>query len=371
MQLNELVESESIQAISHKTNITEEHIEQLLEERFESIERPKALGFISIIEREYDLDLSKLREKALEYYNAHQQEYGVVFSDITTAEKEQKSKGVLWVAPLLLVGISWYFYTLYERDHTLVHLPFGEQNKTQVERASNAVISQSTTKEAPHPESTPPHVTTTQAPTAERSSTTEAPTPTEKSTTAEKSRKVEELASTQSTTTKEPAKEMSATTPVSKPEAPVAKEPMPEPSQSATVPTTDSVAQEDHNSSEHNTTSDKKSSSESTEATEAQRATPTTAIEKIVIIPRKRVWVGIINPKRHTRKNRTLTKAFEVDVRQGPWLLVTSAAPFSAKVGEKRTLFSNGKSHYLKLDSRGIQELTKAQYRALGGYPKW
>ena len=69
MQLNDILEENSVKAISQKTKISEENLENLLANRFENLKKIKTLGFISIIEREYNADLSALREDAQEYYS--------------------------------------------------------------------------------------------------------------------------------------------------------------------------------------------------------------------------------------------------------------------------------------------------------------
>ncbi|HIQ28154.1 MAG TPA: hypothetical protein EYH42_06605, partial [Sulfurovum sp.] len=65
MQLNEILEENSVKAISQKTNISEQNIEALIEDNFSALTKAKALGFISIIERDYHADLKDVREKAL------------------------------------------------------------------------------------------------------------------------------------------------------------------------------------------------------------------------------------------------------------------------------------------------------------------
>lgn len=68
MQLNEILEENSVKAISKKTNISEDNIEALLAGDFDKLIKVKTLGFISIIEREYKADLGPLKEQALSHY---------------------------------------------------------------------------------------------------------------------------------------------------------------------------------------------------------------------------------------------------------------------------------------------------------------
>ncbi len=67
MQLNEILEENSVKTISQKTKILESNLESLFAGKFDTLQKTRALGFIAIIEREYNADLSRLREEALEY----------------------------------------------------------------------------------------------------------------------------------------------------------------------------------------------------------------------------------------------------------------------------------------------------------------
>jgi len=71
MPLNSLIESYSINTISQKTNISIEVIDRLLNKDWESMQRAKVNGFLSIIEREFSVDLSKLKEESNNYYATH------------------------------------------------------------------------------------------------------------------------------------------------------------------------------------------------------------------------------------------------------------------------------------------------------------
>ena len=57
------------QKIHDDTHILIRHIEDVLNERYENLTRVQFLGFISILEREYLIDLSSLKSAANSYYN--------------------------------------------------------------------------------------------------------------------------------------------------------------------------------------------------------------------------------------------------------------------------------------------------------------
>lgn len=90
MQLNDILEENSIKAIAKKTNISAENLENLVALHFDTLKKIKTLGFISILEREYNADLTLLREEALEYYSQQGEENG--FSVVLPVVEEKKRK---------------------------------------------------------------------------------------------------------------------------------------------------------------------------------------------------------------------------------------------------------------------------------------
>jgi hypothetical protein len=131
MQLNELLEENSTKTISQRTNIAEENIERLLKSDFGAIKKVKALGFISILEREYKTDLSKLREDALAYYDQIGEDESVTLGLPIVDEKRGSSK-LLWLIVLILLGYaSWFFFTQFDQSQLKSLLPFNEAKSVE------------------------------------------------------------------------------------------------------------------------------------------------------------------------------------------------------------------------------------------------
>jgi hypothetical protein len=126
MQLSELLEENSTKTISLRTNISEENIEYLLKSDFGEIKRVKTLGFISILEREYKVDLDKLREEALAFYEQEGEDESVTIGLPIVEEKKGKSSW-LWIVMLLLLAYaSWFFFTQFDQSQLKSLLPFNE-----------------------------------------------------------------------------------------------------------------------------------------------------------------------------------------------------------------------------------------------------
>jgi len=145
MQLNEILEENSIKTISHKTKILESNLEALLAGKFDALQKTKALGFIAILEREYHADLNTLREEALEYYSLNRENNQYTARRYLDEEKKGKSKLLIIVVFGLLIYASWYFLTQFDKKNLSGLIPFIDEktienfvNSKEVESAETA-----------------------------------------------------------------------------------------------------------------------------------------------------------------------------------------------------------------------------------------
>ena len=127
MQLNEILEENTIKGISQKTKISEDNLEKLLAANFDALKKIKTLGFISILEREYKADLNALREEALAYYSEHTEDHAFSVGEPMEEEKKGKSKLFLVVVLALLGYASWYFFTQFDKKHLSGLIPFMDE----------------------------------------------------------------------------------------------------------------------------------------------------------------------------------------------------------------------------------------------------
>jgi len=133
MQLNEILEENTVNAISAKTNIAEDNIDALIAADFDNITRVKTMGFISIIEREYGADLSALREQALEYYNAHNTDEKVTLGvPMPAEEKKGKSKWFMLIVFLLIMFAIWYAFDKFDKEKFNAMFPFSEDKLSEM-----------------------------------------------------------------------------------------------------------------------------------------------------------------------------------------------------------------------------------------------
>lgn len=131
MPFNDILEEHSIKGISQQTKIAEEDLQSLFDGKFEHLKRVKALGFISILEREYHTNLNALRQQALAYYNQHEEQSG--FSASLTIMEEKKNRSFVFVLVVLaiLAYASWYFFTQFDKKHFNKMIPFSDTQQIE------------------------------------------------------------------------------------------------------------------------------------------------------------------------------------------------------------------------------------------------
>ncbi len=117
MQLNEIIEEYSIATISKKTRISIVNIEKLVNRDFSGMKKVKALGFISILEREFDADLDGLRKECQEFFYSVPDEEFDARLVVTIPESDDRSSS--WLGKFLmaiviifvLVAGAWFYLT--------------------------------------------------------------------------------------------------------------------------------------------------------------------------------------------------------------------------------------------------------------------
>ena len=115
MQLNEIIEENSIATISKRTRISVENIEKLVKRDFSDMKRVKALGFISILEREFGIGLDTLKRECQEYFfSSPEEEFDARL--VLTVPGSGDHEGGRWASKLLILLVlfgvgygAWYF----------------------------------------------------------------------------------------------------------------------------------------------------------------------------------------------------------------------------------------------------------------------
>lgn len=130
MQLNELIQKETLDTIAGKTNLTREVILRLVDRNCKALRRAQAMGAISIIEREYGTRLPDLRKECEDYFATVKPVKREGESEIVrplAEEKRSYTKPVSLLILVLLASGAWYFFgTYYHNKVRLAELQIGK-----------------------------------------------------------------------------------------------------------------------------------------------------------------------------------------------------------------------------------------------------
>jgi len=112
------------QKIHEKTHIAKYHVQALLHESFDEMTKVQFVGFISILEREYNIKLQDLKETGLEYFQSlkalHEEE-----NQVFVAPKKKKSNTAIYIILSLLLFAAAIIYNNTSNNESLE-----EQNST-------------------------------------------------------------------------------------------------------------------------------------------------------------------------------------------------------------------------------------------------
>ncbi|GAB6074530.1 hypothetical protein [Nautilia lithotrophica] len=127
MNANDFFEQYSIEIINKRTRISPISLRYIKNKEFEKIQRVKFLGFIRIIEKEFNVDLSEL----IEEYNQATNHTITSSSNINeTKLQEPKKHNTLMLSILAVVLFSLGAYLLYNKYNSLKSSNINELNKT-------------------------------------------------------------------------------------------------------------------------------------------------------------------------------------------------------------------------------------------------
>ena len=99
------------QKIHEQTHVPKEHIQAILHNSFEDLNKVQIIGFISILEREYRVDLADIRDSANNYFNqfsdSNKNENKEIF--VAVREKKSNSNTIIYIIIFLVLAIALYF----------------------------------------------------------------------------------------------------------------------------------------------------------------------------------------------------------------------------------------------------------------------
>jgi hypothetical protein len=109
----EILKDIGAQKIHNDTHIAKEHIQEILHETFDSLNSVQFMGFISILEREYNIDLSELRQKGKNYYAEIEANLTQPHKVFVVTKKKKSNKSIFLILVTLIVAAFAYYLYVY------------------------------------------------------------------------------------------------------------------------------------------------------------------------------------------------------------------------------------------------------------------
>jgi len=351
MKLSELLDRESIGSVNDKTNISIDILLKLVDGDFEEISRVRALGFVSILKREYDIELEDLEKSIKNYFieNNIEEDTKVI---VTVDRKEGDSGLFKWIIIVALLGGLWYLYSsgklggnLSNEDsteHILKDSDILESNATEDNAKKSVIIKKDANK------------TEVEIQTLETKSVIEERTPKESEVNISKSDSDNRTAND---TTKIENNISDKVESIAK-----KKQEQEKKRESADI---ENIL--DENIQE--TTSD--TSRNTLKKTPINEDDIAEIIYNIAVHPRVNLWFGFINIDTKERKEFMTTETTTIDVGEQRWILMTGHGRVTVSSDNDTLKINDRKKHYFYIDSSTMKEITRKEFKKFNGGRGW
>jgi hypothetical protein len=309
----DIINNYGINSVSTKTNISIESLKKFLEGNYIGFTKIKTIGFVTILEREYDIDLTDLKNDIKDEFNVNKSlsEYQTLLCEPIedSSSNNSSSKLLYWIVIFGLIYGAWYIYeNYYEKSfhHFSEVEPFFNIEKNISNIQVNKDISSAILKK-----------------------------------------------SILDTTTKK------------KSVLPIVVE--------KNITSTDDIAEDEKDIELNSSISEVVDNNISD--INLTKTTPPLVVENvresIELIPHKKMWFGFINTTKKWHRSYKRTQSYTFDVKDSNWLLMTKNASFDLNDNNITTSYEVKNVIYFKIDKDGVAEVTKDEYKALGGYRVW
>ena len=414
MQLNELINQYSLDTLVEKTKISKEVLERLANKEFEKFKKVQVFGFLKIIEREFNVDLSDVKAEAEEYFLTHNDEvHSSAYISILDAESSQNSgsgfMGILFaIFTIAIIAYgAWFFFN--KATNGTVNL---DSNSSKSESMFSQTINSA--KSILSDKKNQNEIKSVIKDDSNRSKTEIKTTPT---TNNEVKHKAEELDTSNqknmANLSVENSKKNQDTTNSNSIDSNLDN------TQNSSVDTTtnssnnssnnvnslsnltvdnDAISNEssqnsNEQSSEQNgqssnkqtnneqnsvaqSSSEQESSEDNISLNDANNQEPQTQNSAIssakMLLKSKKLWIGIYNLDTKKRVSKFISKDFDLDLTKGKLAIVTGHSMFDIKIGDKVVKRGGIKKSYLLISQDdGVKVLTKKEYRALTKKRAW
>jgi len=403
MQFNELLEQYSIKEISQRTRVAPENIEHLQGGDWEMMRKVQALGFINIIEREFGVDLSELRQECLNYYREHQQGLGGERYELHTDNKTLYANILpkILIALFVIVALvgSWYAFVQKNPDlNSKVNPKKSNQGfydsvinvaKDIVEDNNSNITNISDTKELTPPKKREKYIAITTN--DNRSIKSKSNLEEDEKLKLEYAKKPEEnKKETQDSKilSKEENKKIEKTLKIT--------DIIPESTSiSSSKKTLSKDNKKDTNSQESDKTVNdkidnnievvsllpevpslsKNKDDKKAKTTENTQKKATNGAAVVILTPRSKVWIGFRELRSGKRTAEVVQKdqAITFDTTKSDYILATGHGVLTFKNGDDKELLKlhDGKKHFFMIAKGGVREISHEKFQKLNGSKVW
>ena len=349
MQLNELIEKEGLEAVSEKTNISLDNLNRLLNEDFEGLNRVKALGFLSILQREYGLDTGALDSSIRNYFEENTSSTDEPI--LVSVDKSDSGSGVLkWIIILAFLGGLWYLYSIGKLDKLL-----GKNADEQKSTISDNDILKSDISDDKAEKS----VIVKKEENETKVEIKTSPLGVKQDGKAIKEANNKDINKTQNATKKDSDSVQMV--------AEIPQEDSKKEENKTILISKDAGIEEPKQPNEVIDSDSTSSTDTDTEQTEVNQT-----ITNITINPtRGMLWYGFINIDTGKKKEFMKKESTPFELNGGRWILTTGHG-FLDIVSDKKTLeVSDRVRHYFYIDSKEIKEISRAEFKKLNHGRMW
>lgn len=122
MPLNDLIKEYSLRTIEQQTNISTNNLLKLSNKEWDKLQKAHVSGFINILEREYGIDLSDLKEEANSFYATHKapqinRPIDLVDASSVSGSGSKIVTNIVTLLTLALIAYASWFYFLKADDN--------------------------------------------------------------------------------------------------------------------------------------------------------------------------------------------------------------------------------------------------------------
>ncbi len=362
----------SLKTISEKTNITIENLEKIKDKDWAHFKKPQLNGLISIIEREFGVDLSDLKAEANAYFNEHlvkEPECPIDMVDAATVggSGNRFLSNLITIVSLCAVGYAGWYYFVESKKQNIV-----ENNTTAYEKDNG--MFKDTMNSAKHILSVSSDKNKTDSVVKDNNDSKEetisqdsgnVAANSSNNTVAQEASKTEakKFDITTINQDKNSSKEANESTVVVNQGNTTEEKSSDESSVSDNSEAKKLLNELDTNSSEDNTTVDMNSETNSSSIGNITKAT--------INLKSKRLWLGIYDLTTHKRVSKTIRKPFTLNVGEDKFAIVTGHNGFEIATDSGIKRFAKKGKVYFTIDKDGIKQLDRREYRKLTKRRAW